>query len=393
MRYLIHESNIERLERKAKAVANKCKKYGCDFHYQVIGEVFKEIIVEGHNQVVRFVVVEAEGKGVVNGWEFVAKVQHTENGNIITGVGIEVPEKYYTSKPVCEHCNSKRTRKYTYIVRNTETGEFKQVGKSCLKDFVGGYDIEWVAQYISMFEELIVGEAPMLGSSYKTYIETEEYLRYAAETIKHFGFHKSELRECSTFSKALAYYNVDCGNFTGKMAEPYREEMVKVNFDANSECAKQTVAEAVQWIQEQDEQNNYYHNLKVAVASQYIVGNVYGILASLIATYNKAMEIKVKREKAVESEVNSQYVGELKQRITVTIKSIKCVTSWDTDFGYTYIYKIIGQDGNTYTWKTGKEINEEGIIGWSITGTVKAHTEFRGIKQTELTRCKISNNC
>lgn len=389
MRYLIHESNIERLERKVKAVANKCKKYGCDFHYQVVGEEFKEISVEGHNQVTRFVIVEVEGKAIVNDWEFVAKVQHTENGNIITGVGIEVPEKYYTSKPVCEHCNSKRTRKYTYIVRNTETGEFKQVGKSCLKDFVGGYDIEWAAQYISMFEELIVGEAPMPGSSYRTYIETEEYLRYAAETIKHFGFHKSEMREYSTLSKALTYYNVDHGKLTGKMAESYREEMAKVDFDANSEYAKQVVVEAVQWIKEQDEQNNYYHNLKVAVANQYIVGNVYGVLASLIATYNKAMEIKAKREKAVEPEINSQYVGELKQRITATIKSIKCVTSWDTDFGYTYIYKIIGQDGNTYTWKTGKEIDEEAVVGWLIVGTVKAHTEFRGIKQTELTRCKI----
>lgn len=389
MRYLIHESNIERLERKVKAVSNKCKKYGCDFHYQVVGEEFKGVNVEGRGQVARFIVVEAEGKAIVNGWEFVAKVQHTDNGNIITGVGIEVPEKYYTSKPVCEHCNSKRTRKYTYIVRNTETGEFKQVGKSCLKDFVGGYDIEWAAQYISMFEELIVGEAPMPGSSYKAYTETEEYLRYAAETIKHFGFHKADTGEYSTLRKALTYYNVDHGNLTGKMAEPYREEMAKVNFDANSEYAKQTVTEAVRWIKEQDEQNNYYHNLKVAVANQYIVGNVYGILASLIAAYNKAMEIKAKREKAVEAEINSQYVGELKQRITATIKSIKCVTSWDTDFGYTYIYKIIGQDGNTYTWKTGKEIDEEQAIGHTITGTVKAHTEFRGVKQTELTRCKI----
>lgn len=389
MRYLIHESNIERLERKVKAVSNKCKKYGCDFHYQVVGEEFKEVNVEGRNQVARFVVVEAEGKAIVNGWEFVAKVQHTDNGNIITGVGIEVPEKYYTSKPVCEHCNSKRTRKYTYIVRNTETGEFKQVGKSCLKDFVGGYDIGWIAQYISMFEELIVGEAPMPGSSYKAYIETEEYLRYAAETIKHFGFHKADTGEYSTLCKALTYYNVDHGNLTGKMAEPYREEMAKVNFDANSEYAKQVVAEAIQWITGRDEQNNYYHNLKVAVANQYIVGNVYGILASLIAAYNKAMEIKAKREKAVEAEINSQYVGELKQRITATIKSIKCVTSWDTDFGYTYVYKIIGQDGNTYTWKTGKGVDEEQAIGHPITGTVKAHTEFRGIKQTELTRCKI----
>jgi len=54
-----------------------------------------------------------------------------------------------------------------------------------------------------------------------------------------------------------------------------------------------------------------------------------------------------------------------------------------------HIYKIIGEDGNVYTWKTGKFIDEE-VSDMLITGTVKAHTEFRGIKQTELTRCRVA---
>ena len=86
---------------------------------------------------------------------------------------------------------------------------------------------------------------------------------------------------------------------------------------------------------------------------------------------------------------SSEFVGEISDRITVKIQSVKCVTSWETDFGITRIYKLIGADGNVYTWKTGKYLDDT-TDEMSITGTVKAHTEFRGIKQTELTRCRVA---
>lgn len=142
MKYAIYEGNLDRLEKKLKRIFNKCKAYGCDFHYEQTGEEFRELKDEkGNKYTARFVLVEAEGTAVINDWEFVAELEHTEKGNIITGVaGIEVPERYYTTTPVCEHCNSKRYRKNTYIVRNKTTGEFKQVGKSCLCNHSKGFD-------------------------------------------------------------------------------------------------------------------------------------------------------------------------------------------------------------------------------------------------------------
>ena len=163
MKYAIYEGNIDRLEKKLKRISNKCKAYGCDFHYEQTGEEFRELKDEkGNKHTARFVLVEAEGTAIINDWEFIAELEHTENGNIITGVaGVEVPERYYTSKPMCEHCNSKRFRKNTYIVRNKQTGEFKQVGKSCLKDFTHGMSAEAVTQYMSLFDTLIEGETPV----------------------------------------------------------------------------------------------------------------------------------------------------------------------------------------------------------------------------------------
>lgn len=43
MKYAIYEGNIDRLEKKLKRISNKCKAYGCDFHYEQTGEEFRGI--------------------------------------------------------------------------------------------------------------------------------------------------------------------------------------------------------------------------------------------------------------------------------------------------------------------------------------------------------------
>ena len=66
--------------------------------------------------------------------------------------------------------------------------------------------------------------------------------------------------------------------------------------------------------------------------------------------------------------------------------------------GYGYetvsIYKMTDDDGKIYVWKTtswlaydDKEINRDSVI--IITATVKGESEYKGEKQTELTRVKV----
>lgn len=392
MTYAIFEGNMARLEKKLTRIFNKCKAYGCDFRYEQVGETFKELKDENGNEyTARFILVEAEGTAIMNNWEFIASVEHTKNGNIFTGVqGVEVPERYYTGNPVCENCNSNRYRKYTYIVRNKETGEFKQVGKSCLKDFTHGMSAEAVTQYTSLFDTLIEGEAPDPGYHAEHYLSKEEYLAYAAETIRHFGYIRTNDGGRSTASRAMEYYEAARGRaITRDYLEQLLDEMKSVNFNYESPETVQLVKEALDWVGCQSEDSNYIHNLKTVCGLDYVTYRNFGLLASLFPAYNRDLEKVAKRKAVFDAESGSEYVGEVKDRITVKVRSVKCVTSWETEFGITRIYKIIGEDGNVYTWKTGKFIDEESA-DMSIIGTVKAHTEFRGIKQTELTRCRVA---
>lgn len=399
MRYEIFEGNMERLQKKLKRIENKCRKYGCEFRFEIVGETFRTLFDDNREKyTARFVVVEAEGKAVMNDWQFVAAVEHTPKGNLFSGVsGIEIPERYYTSDPVCEHCGTSHKRKYTYIVMNTVTGDFKQVGKSCLGDFTHGLDAGAAALYISYFDTLIAGEAPYEGGTHTRYIEVEKALKYVAETIRAFGYVRAQDTGVSTMRRAFRYYALDQGwrgMFNGKEEKRYRAEMESVSFNPDSPEIARQVVDALKWVEGQEDKNNYLHNLKTVCSLSYVTGKHFGLLASLFPAYNKDLEYQAekaeqqrKAAKELEGKMGSRHIGNIKDRITVQVDSFRCVTSWEGDFGITRLYEIMDDAGNVFTWKTGK-ILEEGIS--SIVGTVKAHTEFRGVHQTELTRCRVA---
>ena len=389
MIYAILEGNMTRLKKKLNSIRNKCEKYGCEFHFEQVGEEFRTIKDDnGIEHTAKFILVEAEGKAIINDWEFVAKVEHTEKGNIIdaTGSDIEVPERYYTSKPVCEHCNSSRTRKYTYIVMNTKTGKFKQVGKSCLKDFTGGMDATMIAKFYSFFEEIIKGEAPVEGLHYEHYYNTKEFLAYVYECIKGFGYAKASA-DRPTRNRACDYWNVSKG-LTRWMGNEeinrYKREMKTVGFNPEAEDTIKAVADVLDWIAKQEETNNYMHNLKTVCSLEHNTFKNLGILASVFATWNKDIEYqKEKQEKP-----KSHYVGEVGERITINMHDVICLTAWETQWGMTYVFKIVDDSGNVFTWKTSNYPEFDKFN--TLTGTVKKHNEFRSEQQTELTRCKVA---
>lgn len=393
MIYEIFEDNMPRLEKKLKTISNKCNKYNCVFSYEVKGEKYRNVKTNtGCIIIARFVIIDVVGKAIINDWQFVASLEHTEKGNIIRKItDDEIPQKYYFTDTICEHCNITRRRKHLYIIKNVKTGEYKQVGKSCLKDFTNGLDAESIADYISLFDSLIVGTQPIEGYDAARYIEVQKYLMSVIECVKKFGYvrHNQDTHVYCTAERAFNYYAVWYEipvNMPDKMRKTCIKEMQSVNFQLDSTENKQTSENALKWIQEKEERTDYIHNLKVICAMEYISTKHIYFLASLIPTYKKVLEAQEKKAKQIQEDIVSEYIGEIKERITIQVKSSQCVTSWDTDYGTIHLYKIKDERGNVFIWKTNKALPEK--ID-TIVGTVKEHKLYGEIKQTVLTRCNI----
>ena len=193
----------------------------------------------------------------------------------------------------------------------------------------------------------------------------------------------------------MDFFNVMHGNtkyWEPKEVNRVRQMMEQVGFDPESDEAKKMVLDALGWISGQEATNDYMHNLKVITSLDYVPDGKFGILISLFPTWNRELEREAQRRAEAEAGKASEFVGKVGDRITVDVEKIKCVTSWESCYnGYTttttYIWKIVGKDGNIYTWKTSNWMNEDNPPV-SINGTVKEHKVYREVKQTELTRCK-----
>lgn len=392
MKYSIFEDNMPRLIKKMATIEKKCSQYGCEFHFEEVGEEYRSVKQEDGTEVtLRFVIVEAEGVARVNDWEFVATIQHMTPVNLIGSYRPEyvIPERYYISNSICEHCNSKRYRKDTYLIRNTVTGEWKQVGKSCLKDFTNGLSAEAVARYVSWFEELIKGETPD-GEPRFNYKLTLEAVMVAVEAVRRFGYKKTQNEDgCRNFDSTShivseVLYRINPGY-----------QMLKdQGFNWDTPETESKAKEILAWVRSLNpEVGSYLSNLKAACSGDFCESRNFGLIASAVAAYNRELEKKQREETRKQFEAKSNWVGSVGGRVELKDAFVSVLTGWYSDFGYTYLYKIVDTNGNIFTWKTSKWLGDDESLApgtrISLKGTVKNHSEFRGVKQTELTRCRV----
>lgn len=102
----------------------------------------------------------------------------------------------------------------------------------------------------------------------------------------------------------------------------------------------------------------------------------------------------IREQKAYHApKTDSEYVGEVGDKVEWTL-TFKDYFTFETHYTYTgeinFIYKFADKDGNTIVWKTGKALEMEEGKEYTVKGTIKAHNEYKGDKQTVLTRCKIA---
>lgn len=394
MRYNIPVENIEELRKAAAKIQKKAIKHGCKVVFEEIDEFFKTETDKDGNEITRkYIVVEAEGEAKAEGWVFAGTIEHTKVGNILRSVSDEhkIPERYRDAEPYCEHCHTKRARKDTYVVYNEETGEFKQLGKSCLKEYTNGLSLNMAAMVLEWLKE-VEEYCSYTGTSRKVYFDVKEVSKYFVETMRKLGWANSSAEELSTKNVAMNFYDLDHGCHWLNKEEKERFETLKNKTEFNADNTTDEYLEAaLDWAKGWDghEYNDYRDNLKVIASMEYCEWKHLGYLASLYMAYDKDMKREIKRMERNKSKAQSEFVGEVKDKVSCSVKEFKCLTSWETQWGVTFLYEFITEEGNVLIWKTGKWIDEDGQPR-TITGTVKAHNEFRGVKQTELTRCKIA---
>ena len=88
-------------------------------------------------------------------------------------------------------------------------------------------------------------------------------------------------------------------------------------------------------------------------------------------------------------ESTSEWLFEEKERFYDYAVVLKSVRGMETRFGWTTLIKFEDDHGNILDWWTSTDVKAEAGDRVLLTGTVKSHNEYKGVKSTTVTRCRI----
>jgi hypothetical protein len=265
-------------------------------------------------------------------------------------------------------------------------GTTRQVGRQCLRDFLGHPKPEMYAEWaeeLGLLDDLIRSIASEVepGLLRNTLLfRTERFLAVVNAAIRVFGWVSGKAaREAEERGESLhrtrdVALNYMMGGTIG--IEPMEKDL---------EFARKVIewgrTDLVRMSQAQND-NDYLYNLRTVLRLDALSGRMLGIAASAISTYQREMN---KQASAEERAARSKWIGEegVRQGFKMTIMAVRPITYRDGSGGT--IVEMADDGGNEVAWFTGSTNMRPGET-WTFVATVKRHQEFRGIKQTAISR-------
>jgi len=371
--------NIPEMKKRIDKLNAKAEKLDVPKVWVAIGQPFPKKEYPG--QIFYPVTVFGEAP-ILKGWIFAGKITHMADVDTplvnMAGKDIPIPPQYMEGTAKCDHCGMKRKRTKTFILWNDDAKEWKQVGRNCLEDFLGNdpNKVVWAMSILAELQEAMGQAEEMGGSGGAAAVWIEEYLGAAAMLIRTYGWvskSKAEGNQIPTVSR-----------IDNRLFDPKSEERRVIGKKIDTAIA----TEALEWGRAlDDDDNDYFHNLKVAALRQIADERTFGLLASLIPAMQHAQETKIEREIEKQARIKSAHFGTAGKREVFELTLIRRFVR-EGDYGYTYIQSFVDQDGNQAVWFGSREVEMQIGETRKLKATIKAHENYKGGSQTVLTRVK-----
>ncbi len=427
--YFIPTHNVESFKAKIASLTPKAEKLGTGSatytHCKTLHRPHPDRKRAKDGEVITLEAYTVQGEAPrLNGWEFVATLQHetTKDGEIINLIRSHtdyvIPTKYRTSGPdECNHCNTRRRRNDTFVDRH-ENGVFQQVGRQCLKAFLG-YNkspnaIANFATSLSKFFEELGGyeERDCYGGGREEIaFALDTFLARVAVCIDENGWvSRGKAREDAESGNHSTVATADhvWSNLTSKTA---KESKVWA-LPAPTAATFDEVKEALAWLAKQDDtDNDYIYNCQTIVKLGCVTWKTAGYLASVLSSYRRAHARKLYNE--VISAKGNDHIGTVGKREEFLLTLI-AIFPVDGIYGTSFIHKFADHNGNAVTWFAsnpeavpcsiahphhvikgvdgyGEGYKTDMVKGatYRVHATVKEHGDYKDQAQTKVTRVTV----
>lgn len=385
--YTIPAGNVSLAQEKLAAIQSRAQKLGFSVWSVIVSPAYEgKYFVNGERDGEKYsyeetgLVCDVSIQGVesvsIGGWTLIAMLDHrNEHGNIVNRVGEHthvIPESYRHGC-VCDHCQITRQRNMTYVlVKDSST---KRVGSTCLESFTGFSpdemlarlsDIQRIDADMSELEFGCSGRGERLWG-------IENFMARTCAIIAQHGYVSK--------SKAMDEFSGLNPTVLLVMSGEFRCEIKP----ADVELAKKVI----EWASSVDTTgNDYLWNIHCIAKSRHVTERTSGYATSMVSAYKRATEI------AENTSVHVGIVGERSVFTALTLNRIIPIESFQ--YGTSYLLCFTDANGNKVTWKasnmphnpvTNSRLRDGEIV--NMFGTVKEHSEYKGVKQTALSRCEV----
>lgn len=382
--YTIPTSERETIEKAAARFQKKASTYGCyfsttygepyaakraiyDTDYDYNGQPFHvlldTVLVEVFDVTIECDLIRKDGYAVV------AKIEHLDGGNVISTFGEAHKPEWSDLKPRCQHCGGNHGQKTTFIVRH-ETGTELQVGRTCLKDYCG-IDPKRIAE-LNQLRDLFLDE----DIDHRDFIKRPCITAHSIDRALALAIH---------VMKAQGYVKSEDPNANRDVMKKLDSEQYQPTEQEAAEAEQ--LAKRIAEIDQETARAALLGNVQTLIRSGYCKFSHFGYIAYAPLAYQRhlaRLEKEREREAAKEAErSSSEYVGQIGQRIIIEVAEMALLTSWETQYGTSYLYKFVDKAGNTLVWFASKTMAQAS----KIKATIKEHSERDGVKQTIITRC------
>lgn len=380
-----------------------------------------------------------------NEWTILGTIDHVD-GLLKAAPKQQVPinlvPSNLTSASNCDHCHKTLRRNKTVFVENTVTKEIKRVGGTCIKFYLG-YDYEKILEYLTDisfiddinnvdesdgWEDYISGG---YGGAKIIEISTTEIIKYFYWFYKNKGYisksgaEKINLKreeeaknwnpDNPIYKKVYSTADIVLNDINKANEPPDRykfkrdddyEYAIKEWMEFNVEYRKrlQTTTDdeckLVMDFIKANKDNNFIFNANNMINSGLVELRLAHYITGACSWYFGKLAFEDMKKKAAESKPKdmSEWIGVVGEKEKLENLEIVHISGFDTDFGWSSIYKMKDQNGNHFTKfgtigtkfivKKTDNSNDNVQVGDFISATaeIKKHDTFNGIKQTILGR-------
>jgi len=394
----IRKANVDELKANIAKLNKKAVKLGCEImvltfdnpttktfdHHPVTGALLTTpLVMEYIDATLEYNIP------VIEGYELIATLDifpgENDNQVLISAVPDKVVPASHNNKNEihCDHCGWKRNRHHSVLLQHTETGEYKEVGSTCVKDFFGhdprGFLMmaEMDFRQVAYFKD---EDSANMDRNIWAY-GLKEVLSVTSAVMNKFGW-LSKGKAYEFGGHATAYRVIDNLEPDQNMLKFHKDELVTVEQEDIN-----IAVDTIKYFETLEANDNDYLLNCIKIASLgYVPYKYMGFACSMINSYKREMYKKDEAEKAAKLPA-SEFVGEIGQRLIDIQVNVIFTKDIESQWGLSTLYIFQDADGNVYkTFYSGSKWEYDKGDQILITGTVKKHDTYQDKKSTILNR-------